>query len=160
LKVFRTDFFEKSDKVRQDSIISTLVKTYPIKRHRPRRAVENKLQKPGGAHTFYATYFLPSKVLGKVPVCQNFFLSVVTSVGQTRLENIARKVHASKPIEDKRGGDRKSHRSLPRKGIVREFIRNLRGTESHYNRKKSRRIYLRCDLSVRKLCDMYIYFFH
>lgn len=79
----------------------------------------------------------------------------MTGVGLTRLKNIARKLNASKPIEDKRGGDRKSHASLSKKGNVRAFIRNLRGTESHYNRLKSRRIYLSCDLSIKKLRDMY-----
>lgn len=151
LKVFRANFFEKPDKVRQDSIISTLIKTKEVKRRRPRTSNKNKTQKRGGEHDFSASYFLPTRDFGKIPVCQKFLLSVLPKVGRTRLKRIARNVHASKPMEDKRGGDRKSHLSLAKKESVREFVRNLRGTESHYNRQKSKRIYLSCDLSVQKI---------
>lgn len=42
-----------------------------------------------------------------------------------------------------------------KKEIVKEFIGNLKGTESHYNLNKSKRIYLSCDLSIKKLWAMY-----
>lgn len=38
---------------------------------------------------------------------------------------------------------------------VQEFIGKLRGTESHYNRSKSRRTYLPAHLSIKKLRQIY-----
>lgn len=55
----------------------------------------------------------------------------------------------------KRGGDRKSHRSIEKKNKVREFISNLKATESHYGRNKSRRLYLNCTISIKKLHQIY-----
>lgn len=42
--------------------------------------------------------------------------------------------------KEKTGGDRLSHKSVSKKEKVRQFIGNLRGKESNYNRRKSKRI--------------------
>lgn len=155
LKIFRSNFFKFPNKIRQDSIISTLLTTSNVKRRRPRPIDNNKRKKPGGQHEYNVSYFLTTLQFGKIPVCKKFFLSVVKPVGRTRLSNIAEKVHKGEPIEEKRGGDRVRDLNSIKKGKVREFIGSLRGTESHYSRNKSKRIYLNCELSIKKLWVMY-----
>lgn len=155
VKIFNNNFYKYPDKIRQDSIVSTLVNTSEVKRRRSRPTAFNKSKKPGTQHEYNVTYSLPTLQFGKVPVCKKFFLSVVSGVGRTRLKNIIKKVSCCQPIEETRGGDRKSNRSFLKKEKVREFIRSLKGTESHYNRKKSKRIYLSSELSIRKLRKIY-----
>lgn len=46
-------------------------------------------------------------------------------------------------------------RILKEKNKIREFINKLRGRESHYNRRKSKRIYLPASLSIANLCKAY-----
>lgn len=155
LKIFHSNFYKSPDKLRQDSIVATLVKTSEVKRRRARPVAMNKKQKPGGDHEYNVSYSLPTLEFGKIPVCKKFFLSIVSGIGRTRLKNIVHKVHCCQPIEEKRGGDRVGDLNLMKKEKVREFIGNLKGTESHYNRNKSKRIYLSCDLSIRKLWTLY-----
>lgn len=64
-------------------------------------------------------------------------------------------MYKGEPTEEKRGRDRKSHRSIEKKNKVREFISNLKATESHYGRQKSRRLYLNCTISIKKLHQIY-----
>lgn len=154
LKHFQDNYYNKPDKTRQDNIIASLVVTNAIKRRRPRPVVLSKKQKPGGEHSYNVSYFLPLENNKKISVCKKFFLSI-TGVGRTRLANIIKKVHCGKAIEEQRGGDRKSRHSVEKKKQVMDFIAKLRGTESHYNRAKSKRIYLNADLSIRKLHTMY-----
>lgn len=154
LKQFQENYYKKSEKIRQDNIIGSLIVTNSVKRRRPRPALLNKKQKPGGKHAYNVSYFLPVENNQKVPVCKKLFLAV-TRIGRTRLATIIHKVHSGQAIEDRRGGDRKSSKSVAKKNNVREFIKKLRGTESHYNRAKSKRLYLSADLSVRKLHTVY-----
>ncbi|KAG8300846.1 hypothetical protein J6590_066637 [Homalodisca vitripennis] len=68
---------------------------------------------------------------------------------------IASRVKNGETITDKRGGDRRSQKCEPKKQALRLFLCNLRGRESHYNRKKSKRIYLQSDLKKAKLRVIY-----
>lgn len=54
-----------------------------------------------------------------------------------------------------RGGDRISHKTADKKNHIRSFIKRLKGRESHYNRKKSKRIYLSATISIAKLHKMF-----
>lgn len=154
LKKIHDNYYKNPEKNRQDNIIATLIQTHAVKRRRPRPVILSKKNKPGGEHAFNVSYWLPLENNVRVPVCKKFFLSV-TGVGRTRLNHIVHKVHKGHAIEERRGGDRKSRRSIAKKENVRRFIRNLRGSESHYNRAKSKRIYLQPGLSIRKLHAMY-----
>lgn len=154
LKSFNDHFYKNPNKTRQDNIVANFIVTKSVKRRRPRPVVLSKKQKPGGEHAFTVGYFLPAEHNLRIPVCKKFFLDI-TRVGRTRLANITRKVHSGQAVEERRGGDRKSCRSLEKKENVRGFIRKLRGTESHYNRSKSKRIYLSSELSIRKLATIY-----
>ncbi|KAG8318767.1 hypothetical protein J6590_106133 [Homalodisca vitripennis] len=68
---------------------------------------------------------------------------------------IASWIKNGETITDKRGGDRCSQKCEPKKQALRLFLCNLRGRKSHYNRKKSKRIYLQSDLNKAKLCVIY-----
>lgn len=70
--------------------------------------------------------------------------------------NIAKTLSEGNIPKEKRGGDHVSVKSIDKKNIVREFIGKLTGRESHYNRKKSKRIYLAADLNIKKLHNMYL----
>lgn len=71
------------------------------------------------------------------------------------MSNISKAVFNDKAIEEHRGGDRVSYKSREKKNSVRKFIGMLKGTESHYNRQKSKRIYLGCEYSISKLHKIY-----
>lgn len=154
LKKLQENYFQKPEKTRQDNIIGSLIKTHRVKRRRPRPVILSKKNKPGGEHAFNVSYWLPIENNIRVPVCKKFFLSV-TGVGRSRLNHIIHRVHLGLAIEERRGGDRRSGQNIARKENVRRFIKNLRGSESHYNRAKSKRIYLQPGLSIRKLHTIY-----
>lgn len=154
VKKLRDRLYKVTDKLRQDSIIASLVITKNVTRRRPNNPNQNKSQSSGSQHTFSASYFITSSSGRRIPVCKNNFIAI-TKIGRTRLANIVTKVYAGEPIEEKRGGDRKSHLSINKRNKVREFISNLKASESHYGRKKSKRLYLHCRLSIRKLHEVY-----
>lgn len=64
------------------------------------------------------------------------------SLKKDRVHHIAKPVFEGNTPKEKRGGDRKSIKSAAKKETLRQFIRKLQASESHYNRAKSRRIYL------------------
>nr|CAI5865129.1 unnamed protein product [Callosobruchus analis] len=55
-----------------------------------------------------------------------------------------------------RGGDRVSGKYTDKKEDIRNFLKGLPAKESHYNRRKSKRVYLECSLTMRKLFNIYI----
>lgn len=89
-----------------------------------------------------------------VKVCRNFFMTAL-AVKNHRLFTICKTVDSGDIPKERRGGDHVSKKSLFKRDKVQEFIGKLRGTESHYNRSKSRRIYLPAHLSIKKLCQIY-----
>lgn len=154
VKKLRDRLYKVPDKQRQDCIIASLVVTKNVIRRRPNDPSKNKSKSLGSQHAYSAFYFITSDSGGRIPVCKNNFLAI-TKVGRTRLSNIVKKVYAGEAVEEKRGGDRKSHLSINKKTKVREFISNIKGSESHYSRRKSKRLYLHCALSIRKLHEIY-----
>ena len=60
------------------------------------------------------------------------------------------------PINDKRG-NHQPHNKTPTqdRDIVRQHIESFPTMESHYTRKDSIKQYLSCDLSIRKMVDLY-----
>lgn len=149
----REELYKEPDKLRQDSMIASLVTTTSIKRRRPRPVQVNKRQKAGTQHG-YSTKFYMMHGPDRVPVCKKFFMSLMR-FKRTRLANITKSVFSGKAIEEHRGGDRVSFKNSEKKNSIRDFIKKLKGTESHYNRNKSKRIYLNCDLSISKLHKIY-----
>lgn len=87
-------------------------------------------------------------------MCAKFF-SHLFEIKTRRLLTIARAKLNGTGVTENRGGNRKEATYRDAKNDVRDFIRTLRVSESHYGRKKSRRLYLSCDLSVRELVRLY-----
>lgn len=79
----------------------------------------------------------------------------LTKLKDNRLQHILVTLEEGRPFVERRGGDRVSKNFESKKNSVRNFTGNLQGTESHYNRNKSKRIYLQGDLSIKKLCNIY-----
>lgn len=88
------------------------------------------------------------------PVCQKFFCAAL-NLSQRRLLTIAKQIQSGDGIRENRGGDRTSKKYANKEKSVIEFIGNLKATESHYNRKKSVRMYLPSELNVSRLFNMY-----
>lgn len=121
-----------------------------------RRARKERIELPSSAkHAFSVKYFIPSVTNNKrIPVCKENFLSI-NKFGRIRLVTIIKKVNSGDAIAEHRGGDRKSRKSIAKKEKVREFISGLHATESHYNRKNKKRVYLSSQCSIRKLHNSY-----
>lgn len=145
----RSKLFSVPDKVAQDNFISSLVSLKPVKRRRP-RPKSNK-QRPNSCSVEYTLIKRDKQI---VHVCKKFFMSIML-VKPTRLRSIVSAIRNGEHITEKRGGDRKSAKSAGKKELVRNFIKQLRGKETHYSRKKSKRIYLDANVNITKLWKMY-----
>lgn len=83
-------------------------------------------------------------------VCQKFFFASL-SISKQRVNTVAKVLLAGGVSKENRGGDSKSQKSEVKNECVRHILKRLKGRESHYNRKKSKRIYLSASMSVAKL---------
>lgn len=145
---FRAKIYKHNEKMLQDQMISRFISLTSVKQHRSR------LEQPKKVHRFAAEYKVPVRGGTQIKVCKQFFLHV-TKASSDRVRQIIKKLNSGAHFVENRGGDRVSQKSVAKKESVRQFLGNLRGTESHYNRKKSKRIYLQSDLSIKKLHTIY-----
>lgn len=153
----RKRIYNVPDKTVQDNIVANLVSIENVKRQRPRqnkKAAKNQQTGKPKPHAFSVKYYLCTLDKKRYTVCKKCFMHV-TGFKTKRLSTLSKKICEGISIQEKRGGDRVSYKSLAKKERVREFLSNLHGWESHYNRKKSKRIYLHSDLNRRKLTDLY-----
>lgn len=153
---FRKILYSKSEKLFQDQMVSRFIATANVNRRRSRQSclgigLPQTKAKP---KTFSASYKFPLASGKQVTVCKKFFLHLMKFKPE-RVRTILSKLNNNKGLEETRGGDQVSHKSLAKKQSVRKFIGSLKGTESHYSRSKSKRVYLRSDLSIRKLHTIY-----
>lgn len=147
LRICRGKVYKYQDKIKQDTTISHLLQVYTPTRKRSRNLQNEK------HHSMSIKYKIWTSSTKK-DVCQKMFLSVF-GVSQRRVQNIAKKMKSGVGIVENRGGDHRSYKTTSKKLKVIEFIRNLKGTESHYGRAKSRRIYLQSELNISKLAKAY-----
>lgn len=148
IKKARENVYAEADKVKQDTKLSHLIETAIPKRKRSRKIEGQK------HHKFTLKYNIRNEKGHKFLVCQKMFLAVF-DVSQKRVQNIANRIQSGNGITEKRGGDRKSHKTINKRCKVMDFIRNLKGRESHYNRSKSRRIYLDSQYNITVLHKLY-----
>lgn len=87
-------------------------------------------------------------------VCKRFFLAVF-GVTKKRIELLINILCKGEVPCEKRGGDRNSHRSVPKKESLRIFLKTLPASETHYNRAKCKRIYLSSDYNATKIVNIY-----
>lgn len=147
----------------REAIINARKRLYNI----PNRVLQNnkiahflRVHHPKGKKSYKnvqsvrVTYMLKDTNNILQPVCQKFICAAL-SLSQRRLLTIAKQVLSNGEIKESRGGDRRSKFYVNNKQAVIEFIGNLKGRMSHYNRKKSARIYLPSELNISKLYRMY-----
>lgn len=154
---FRKILFSKNEKYYQDQMISRFIQVLSVKRKRPRQSVLGAgiTELKSKPHNFSVVYKFPiSSGKNTVKVCKIFFLHLM-KFKPDRVRQIVKKLRNNKSLAENRGGDRVSYKSLLKKESVRKFIGKLKGTQSHYNRKKSKRVYLSSELSIRKLHTIY-----
>lgn len=146
----RSELYKIKDKVTQDNLIANWMNTKAIKRRRPcPNAVKKKTR------DFHVEYTLCDSTNGqKFKVCKPMFEQVTLFKGRW-LNTIAKNLKAYQHIKENRGGDRVSSRSVEKKNKLGEWIKGLKGTESHYSRGKSKRIYLHSEISIGKLRRLY-----
>lgn len=156
---FRNKLYNTCDKQLQDQMVSRYIRFSQVKRRRPRQPACLGLGLPAPdskkkPHTVSTSYRFPTLQGLQILVCKTFFLHII-KFSADRVRQILKKLKLGKDFVENRGGDRVSEKSILKKNAVRKFIGNLRGVESHYNRKKSKRIYLPSDYSIRKLRAIY-----
>lgn len=144
----REIFYADANKITQEQKLCKFISVCPVQRKRSRE--NNGDPKPKSFHTYF--YFHTKKNV--IPVCKKF-IQAALSITKRRIHTVAKTIFDGQIPKEKRGGDRQSVKSVDKKNKVREFICSLPATESHYNRKKSSRIYLACDLNLNKVFQMY-----
>lgn len=133
----------------QDTYLSRFIAPYPVKRKRERQ--NSTTPRP---NEFSVTYYLLRDSKHVVRVCKKFFLKAL-GLGKHRVNLLSKTLFEGKIPRDGRGGDRKSGNSVTKKESVHKFIASLPAKESHYNRQKSKRIYLSYELNIRTLWKGY-----
>lgn len=145
------------------AIIQAREKLYAIKNrltqnnklaHLLRVSCPNKIKSYKKVQSVRVKYMFPDKDKKLQYVCQKFFCAAF-AVSQRRLLTISKFIQSGDAIIEKRGGDHRSQKYAIKHKAVVDFIGNFKGMESHYNRRKSVRIYLPSELNVTKLYKMY-----
>nr|CAH7732108.1 unnamed protein product [Callosobruchus chinensis] len=147
IRQHRGKFFEVPSKILQDQKLCRYMSVLPPVRKRSR---EMDSQKP---KTFSVYYYFPCGK-GTFRVCRSF-LSAVFNVKKGRLRSVARTLSLGNVPKETRGGRRLSNINETKKQNVRDFLNRLPACESHYNRQKSKRVYLAADLNIATLHRMY-----
>lgn len=117
LHSFHTRFYKNKDKKSQDAFILKHIKGASISRRRPRKATRKEKE-------ISTKYYIYSKSTKKmIRVCQKAFLDIL-GIKRYRVETIAKKFLKNGLLpEERRGGDRKSHKYSDKKTEVIEFIK-------------------------------------
>lgn len=143
----RTKFFKHTNKIKQDTLLSHCIAVKIPKQSRKRKPDTEKRRQVA------ANYKLRTENSIK-DVCQKLFIQAY-SVSQKRVQTVIKQLMKGDGIFENRGGDSRSKTFLPKKLKVRKFISELKGTESHYGRAKSRRIYLSSEMNISILHKLY-----
>lgn len=148
VRAFHSNFYKHQSKPEQDNfIIKYTQMSIPTRRRN---------NKGGSGRKWSCKYFIKKQNLKEVPVCLQTFVQVLC-IGRDRLKGVLNRHFSSGSMaRENRGGNRKAQRFEGRKQSVINFIKKLKGVESHYCRSKTaHRIYLPSELSIRKLWKMY-----
>lgn len=151
---FRKKLYGVCEKQVQDQFVSRYIEHGSVKRQRPRKQQPGVEQLPSRKpHAFSTVYNFPT-TQGKIKVCKKFFLHL-TKFSVERVRHVLKILTSGCHFVEKRGGDRVSDKSAQKKESVRQFIGSLHAEESHYNRLKSKRLYLQSGTSIRRLREAY-----
>lgn len=150
IKQFHKLFYLSKKKNDQDKFILYYCKALVTKRRRIRNEVATK---PKSITVEYHV----KKIDGtEIKVCRDSFLGIL-NVKKDRILRLLKKFKESGQLpQETRGGDRVKDKNTEKKNTIKAFIESLKCTESHYCRSDSPyRIYLPCDLNIKKLFQMY-----
>lgn len=149
LKLFFDNFYERPDKKTQDAFILKHCKAKKVMR---RRTTTKKYTE----QTFQTKFYIYSKAeKKKVQVCQRYFLTVL-QITKYRVQSVMKEYfEKGKLLQEKRGGDRVSHKNVHKMEAVIKFINSIPCTEPHYCRGNTKRYYLASELSINKLWKLY-----
>lgn len=151
---FRKKLYGVCEKQVQDQFVSRCIEHGSVKRQRPRKQHPGVEQLPSRKpHAFSTVYNFPT-TQGKIKVCKKCFLHL-TKFSVERVRHVLKILTSGCHFVEKRGGDRVSDKSAQKKESVRQFIGFLHAEESHYNRLKSKRLYLQSGTSIRRLREAY-----
>lgn len=149
VKSFYEGFYKFKDKGKQDAFILKNCTVKAVKRRRPK----NCKHKPKLSQTSFFVYSLSLKK--RLPVCQTFFLKVL-QITKYRVQSVMKEYFEKGTLlQERRGGDRVSHKNAHKKMAVMSFIEKLQCEEPHYCRGNTKRYYLSAELSINKLSRMY-----
>ncbi len=139
--------FATQDRQKQNVVLSQFLHVRAPKR--PKKGFNEKVR------AVTVNYEVPLRnEKERVPVCSKFFQSIF-EVKARRILTIARGMQSGNGFEDKRGGTRERPGYAEKREAVRVFIQNLKASESHYGREKSRRIYLSSEWNINRLHKKY-----
>lgn len=150
IRSFHTLFYSSKKRSDQNSFILAYCSATRPKRERPR--TEN-YTKP---KAISISYIVQKQDKTKVQVCREAFLGI-TRLKKDRVIRLLKKfLDTGEAPKECRGGDRVKDRNNDKKTSIQTFLESLKCTESHYCRAKSpHRIYLPCDLNIKKLWKIY-----
>lgn len=146
---FHSAFYSVKSKASQDAFILKYCSVEQPKRTRPGDGSRS-------AKGVSYQYCIETTAGNKLEVCRNSFINVL-GITKHRVEGVFtrfKKDGCLIPVET-RGGYRKAETYGKKIDAVIEFVKQFKGTESHYSRARSTRIYLDSSLSISKMWNMY-----
>lgn len=147
----RDIFFSEPNKLIQDQKLCHLLSVREPKRRRPRDGVRNAAQRK--SKNMVASYFFRvyrGRKSSMLPVCKQFFIAAF-GISKCRVQTILKVLKDGNVPKENRGGNRYLNKNVEKKQKIRAFLNSLPASESHYNRSKSCRVYLSCELSLESL---------
>ncbi|XP_072035964.1 uncharacterized protein [Amphiura filiformis] len=143
------DCYVDSDKVRQDTFITSYVELTPVKRH---RGGNNQRR----ARTYTAEYYARKHGGEIVQVCQQTFMSLLC-IGRKRLGNLLKYVWENNNRRpERRGGFRAKTGYEELKADICRHIQSFKCRASHYGRGKTpHRKYLPSTLNVHRMYQLF-----
>lgn len=143
----RRMLYKNEHKIPQDIYLSRLI--YTKKPRRSRKLVFQSTKQ----NNITSKYYLIKNGKREL-VCKAYFMKVL-SITKRRIEFILKRIVNGGIPSERRGGDHRSHKFIEKKESVNKFINSFPAIESHYNRSKSKRIYLNSNLNISKMFSMY-----
>ncbi|KAJ8939776.1 hypothetical protein NQ318_023351 [Aromia moschata] len=146
LLAIHRDFYNKKDKLSQDTYILKWCNSADPKRHRNTTQVTKSIS---------IEYRLPTVNGENLRVCRAAFCCII-GVKKDRIQGIMKRFQMGKIPQENRGGDRVKGKNEAKKNAIANFIQSIKSVESHYCRSSvSARTYLPCDLNIKRLAKMY-----
>lgn len=142
IRDFHKAVYSTVDKVKQDIYILQFCKG-----SKPKRSLRNH-------HGLSIKYFVPTATKEKLRVCKRAFLGI-THFSADRLERLVRNHLHNEIPRERRGGDTVKNKNDHLKVSIRQFVENIQCKQSHYQRERTSRLFLPCDLNFRKLHTIY-----